>query len=152
MSEMPLYAKAIALNNHLAKVKKLELEVNSLKAILANQSAQVDEAVAPAGYRLMWVAGFDELMEAMFRADAKGYMPHAVQAHWEAFNYREAATNSQGVVYTSAQPTNSDNARAALQAVHTLLQLKGFYQSDDTIQIFKKIVCALGSPPTGGDK
>ena len=36
------------------------------------------------------VVGFDELMEALERADRKGYMPDAVKEAWEGFNWKPA--------------------------------------------------------------
>ena len=36
------------------------------------------------------VVGFDELMQALERADRKGYMPDAVKEAWEGFNWKPA--------------------------------------------------------------
>lgn len=45
------------------------------------------------GFRLVSVnAGFTELMEALDRADRKGYMPDAIYSAYEGFQYRDPAS------------------------------------------------------------
>lgn len=41
-------------------------------------------------WKAVSVVGFDELMEALERADRKGYMPDAVKEAWEGFNWKPA--------------------------------------------------------------
>ncbi len=36
------------------------------------------------------VVGFDELMQALDRAERKGYMPGPIQEEWEGFNWMSA--------------------------------------------------------------
>lgn len=39
-------------------------------------------------WKTVSVVGFDELMQALDRADRKGYMPGALQEEWEGFNWQ----------------------------------------------------------------
>jgi len=39
-------------------------------------------------WKTVSVVGFDELMQALDRADRKGYMPDAIKEEWEAFNWK----------------------------------------------------------------
>ena len=58
-------------------------------AIIADLAADVEQD----GFRLVSVnAGFTELMEALDRADRKGYMPDAICNAYEGFEYRDPAT------------------------------------------------------------
>lgn len=38
-------------------------------------------------WKTVSVIGFDELMNALDRADRKGYMPDAIREEWEGFNW-----------------------------------------------------------------
>ena len=38
-------------------------------------------------WKTVSVVGFDELMQALERADRKGYIPDAIKEEWEAFNW-----------------------------------------------------------------
>ena len=40
------------------------------------------------GWKTIRVTGFDEFMEAIDRADRKGYLPHALDEPYELFDYR----------------------------------------------------------------
>jgi hypothetical protein len=39
-------------------------------------------------WKTVSVVAFDELMQALDRADRKGYMPDAIKEEWEAFNWK----------------------------------------------------------------
>jgi hypothetical protein len=57
--------------------------------IVASLCADVEQD----GFRLVSVnAGFTELMEALDRADRKGYMPDAIYSAYEGFQYRDPAS------------------------------------------------------------
>ena len=45
------------------------------------------------------VVGFDELMNALDRADRKGYMPDALKEEWEAFNWKPAQSQQEPVAW-----------------------------------------------------
>jgi len=58
-------------------------------AIIADLAADVEQD----GFRLVSVnVGFTELMEALDRADRKGYMPDAICNAYEGFEYRDPAS------------------------------------------------------------
>lgn len=69
-----------------------------LDALTATLSLPKPEAAEPAppiervdalGFRAVYVnEGFEALMEALSRADRKGYLPDAMVDEWEAFDYR----------------------------------------------------------------
>jgi hypothetical protein len=49
------------------------------------------------------VVGFDELMQALDRADRKGYMPIALQEEWEGFNWQIAPPQRQRLTHEQAK-------------------------------------------------
>lgn len=66
------------------------------------------EPVAP-GQRLIQVnATFDALMNALERADRKGYMPDAIAEEWEAFDYVHVTVPASQAVPLAAPPAAQD--------------------------------------------
>jgi hypothetical protein len=49
-------------------------------------------AAVPEGWKLVATKGLDGLVEALDRAQRKGYLPDAMADEWEAFEYRDAAS------------------------------------------------------------
>ena len=71
----------------------LELDAEALAAFAAAHVASLCADVEQDGFRLVSVnAGFTELMEALDRADRKGYMPDAIYGAYEGFQYRDPAS------------------------------------------------------------
>ena len=68
-----------------------EITAGAFKAALRAVSRAIEALVraecVPPGYKLIAVKGFDELMQALDRADRKGYLPDAVADEWDAFDY-----------------------------------------------------------------
>ena len=64
-----------------------------IAAFAAAHVASLCADVEQDGFRLVSVnAGFTELMEALDRADRKGYMPDAIYSAYEGFQYRDPAS------------------------------------------------------------
>lgn len=73
------------------KIRALRAEVERLAAQAAPTEPGGD--VEQDGFRLMSVnAGFTELLEALDRADRKGYMPDAIYSAYEGFECRDPAS------------------------------------------------------------
>ena len=67
--------------------------VKDIAAFAAAHVASLCAGVEQDGFRLVSVnAGFTELMEALDRADRKGYMPDAIYSAYEGFQYRDPAS------------------------------------------------------------
>jgi hypothetical protein len=99
-------ARIAALEAEVAEWRKLRdtttLHVNLLRGMpaslsretflhLAGDGAALEARKVPAvpeGFKLIAVKGFDELVQALDRADRKGYIPDAVADEWAAFDYR----------------------------------------------------------------
>lgn len=66
---------------------------------MEHSTTRADEAstALPPGYRLVAVSGLDELIDALDRADRKGYMPDAMREEWEAFCFREVAGSNPDI-------------------------------------------------------
>jgi len=101
-------------------------------------------------WKTVSVVGFDELMQALERADRKGYMSDAIKEEWEAFNWKPEQPAQQEPVaiadgtfnhncpigtalYTSplAQSLTDDPLQGA---VDWLLQADGEYFCTATVQ------------------
>ena len=81
---------------YLSEVRALRAEVERLAAQAAPSSAIIASLcgdVEQDGFRLVSVnAGFTELLEALDRADRKGYMPDAIYSAYEGFECRDPAS------------------------------------------------------------
>lgn len=73
--------------------KLWELHADQLAAFASAHVASLCADVEQDGFRLVSVnVGFTELMEALDRADRKGYMPDAIYSAYEGFQYRDPAS------------------------------------------------------------
>ena len=73
--------------------KCIALSPSELAAFRARIVASLCADVEQDGFRLVSVnVGFTELMEALDRADRKGYMPDAIYSAYEGFQYRDPAS------------------------------------------------------------
>ena len=61
-----------------------------IPALQATEAQPVQEPTpnAPPSYKLIAVNGFDELIQALERADRKGYLPDAMADEWAAFDWQ----------------------------------------------------------------
>lgn len=89
--EMALKSGAV---NHFVQglPNRYAFSLNELAAFRDRIVASLCADVEQDGFRLVSVnAGFTELMEALDRADRKGYMPDAIYGAYEGFQYRDPA-------------------------------------------------------------
>ena len=82
-------------------------------------------------WKTVSVVGFDELMQALDRADRKGYMPGALQEEWEGFNWvsapkREWVGLTQAEIWQTVndcsfnRDLHADKFARAIEAAHNI--------------------------------
>lgn len=104
------------------------------------------EARSSDGWMTIQVRGFDELMYALARAESKGYMPDAMRAEYEAFDYEKVSP--VGRVAAPAVPS-AHNLRALLQeAVDTIDSLPGYPKGADLCDRIEAALTASTPEPT----
>jgi hypothetical protein len=76
--------------------------------MMADKLERLRAQVAPDGFKLVAVTGFDDLINALDRAERKGYMPDAMAEEWAAFDWRRAASPAAPAQQAAKLPEHAE--------------------------------------------